>query len=209
MKKKTLTLEHRKALSEAAKISNSTRVLSEETLKKMSDSAKKREAAKEDKTLPEGMIKRKEHIWLKDIECKECSKCKGVKPLTEFGKDKSAKWDGLNYYCKVCHNQNRKKAYKTTKKYENKYAVNRRRQLKIEAVEYKGGICQKCGLKHETNHNTAAFQFHHRDPSKKDFTIAARTTTVLDNLKPELDKCDLLCATCHHIVHWSLKKDLD
>lgn len=33
---------------------------------------------------------------------KECSKCHEIKPVVEFGKNRSRK-DGLSYYCKKCH----------------------------------------------------------------------------------------------------------
>lgn len=42
---------------------------------------------------------------------KQCTKCKEVKPLEEFNKDKSRK-DGLRYNCKSCTNAISKKWYK-------------------------------------------------------------------------------------------------
>ena len=42
---------------------------------------------------------------------KQCTKCKEVKPLEEFNKDKSKK-DGLRYNCKSCTNSISKKWYK-------------------------------------------------------------------------------------------------
>lgn len=38
---------------------------------------------------------------------------------------------------------------------------------KLKAIKYKGGKCEICGY----NKNTAALEFHHIDPTQKDFTI--------------------------------------
>ena len=73
-----------------------------------------------------------------------------------------------------------------------------RRRLKVKAVAYLGGSCIRCGY----NKCIDALEFHHRDPSVKDFQIAGGGNyRSLENLKAELDKCDLLCANCHREVH--------
>ena len=79
-----------------------------------------------------------------------------------------------------------------------KAAVNKlRRKRKIQAVEYLGGKCKRCGF----NEHLAALQFHHRDPSIKEFGINRGVSKRFDLVKAELDKCDLLCANCHFITH--------
>lgn len=45
------------------------------------------------------------------------------------------------------------------------------------------------------------FDFHHKNPKDKDFDIAKKKLSGFDTIKPELDKCMLLCACCHRIVH--------
>lgn len=75
--------------------------------------------------------------------------------------------------------------------------VNERsRFLKLKAVEYKGNKCYICGY----SKCLAALDFHHRDPTKKDFAIAAKMTSF-EQVRAELDKCDLLCANCHRELH--------
>ena len=65
-------------------------------------------------------------------------------------------------------------------------------------VEYKGGKCERCGY----NKSFAALDFHHEDPSEKDFTIAhARHRSFNEEMKKELDKCILVCANCHREIH--------
>ena len=78
-------------------------------------------------------------------------------------------------------------------------AVQRRRtKLKQIAVEYKGGSCSKCGY----SKCSAALEFHHTDPTEKDFGIAAKGRTMSEaKMKAELDKCVMLCANCHREEH--------
>ncbi len=73
----------------------------------------------------------------------------------------------------------------------------RRRNIKLKAVEYKGGKCQKCGY----NKCVGALDFHHLDPREKDFTISGNSGKW-ENLKKELDKCVLLCKNCHVELHF-------
>ena len=74
----------------------------------------------------------------------------------------------------------------------------RRRELKRKALEYKGNCCSVCGYRK----SVAALQFHHLDPTQKDFGIAEKGNTMgWEKIKIELDKCVLLCANCHAEVH--------
>lgn len=73
-----------------------------------------------------------------------------------------------------------------------------RQRLKLLALEYKGGKCESCGY----NKCSAALHFHHRDRSTKSFELHATQRTLLESVKDELDKCDLLCANCHAEVEY-------
>lgn len=81
-------------------------------------------------------------------------------------------------------------------------AVSKRRKLlKDKAIEYKGGVCNRCSLEFIPE----VFEFHHLDPSKKEFAISAKgITRSWDKIKEELDKCEMLCANCHRITHAEL-----
>ena len=101
----------------------------------------------------------------------------------------------------------------TVKKYsENKsftYTDDERRKMnyskvksfrirtKERAVEYKGGKCIICGY----DKCIKAFDFHHLDPEKKDFTIGSNSSISWDRLKLEIDKCILVCSNCHREIH--------
>lgn len=74
------------------------RIVSKETREKMS---KKRSAYAKGKPTPEGMTKRKEHIFQEGIECKECTDCKEILSLDNYNKHDKY-WDKLNRICKEC-----------------------------------------------------------------------------------------------------------
>lgn len=74
----------------------------------------------------------------------------------------------------------------------------RRKKIRQLAVEYKGGQCEHCGYKTCID----ALEFHHSDPSEKDFSISEKGyTRSWAKIKEELDKCVLLCANCHRELH--------
>ena len=89
------------------------------------------------------------------------------------------------------------KEIKNTSKKEIKKSYYRKTKEKL--IEYKGGKCQICGY----NKCTSALEFHHLDPSQKGFTISGGTKSF-ENLKPEVDKCILVCANCHREIHRGL-----
>jgi len=64
------------------------------------------------------------------------------------------------------------------------------KERKSYCIEYLGGKCVVCG----TTHN---LQFDHIKREGKKYEITRRLTLKFDNLKEELDKCQLLCAPCH------------
>lgn len=78
-------------------------------------------------------------------------------------------------------------------------AVQKRRDiLKMRAVEYKGGKCEKCGY----DKCISALEFHHLDPSEKEFTITQGYIKSWEKTKIELDKCILVCSNCHREIHY-------
>jgi hypothetical protein len=73
--------------------------------------------------------------------------------------------------------------------------------LKISAVKYKGEKCKECGWSTNNIKDYICFDFHHRNPEEKEFLLSRIKTRSLDDIKKELDKCDLLCAMCHRKKH--------
>jgi hypothetical protein len=83
-------------------------------------------------------------------------------------------------------------------------AVQRRREgIKKMAVEYKGNSCEICGY----DKCISALEFHHLDPTQKDFGISQNgITRSWEKVKIELDKCIMVCSNCHREIHEELKQ---
>lgn len=114
-------------------------------------------------------------------ETKLCKRCNTVKSSEEFYRRR--KGTDLSPYCKPCTNEQ---------------TVERQQAFKKKCVEYKGGSCSRCGY----DRYIGALEFHHLDPTQKDFTIAkAKLTTFGEKVQKELDKCVLLCSNCHREQH--------
>jgi len=75
-------------------------------------------------------------------------------------------------------------------------AAERRRQLRLRAVEFLGGQCAIC----KYDGCLEAMDFHHVTEGEKDFTISSRMTSW-KVIEAELRKCALLCSRCHREVH--------
>ena len=70
--------------------------------------------------------------------------------------------------------------------------------------EARGGKCVKCGY----NKCLKALEFHHLDPSQKDFTISNDHFKLLDAVA-ESKKCILICSNCHKELHdnmWTIEE---
>ena len=71
--------------------------------------------------------------------------------------------------------------------------IRRRARIRAEVVAEAGGCCAICGY----SRNLAALQFHHLDPTTKEFTLRNGDTRSLERMRAEAAKCVLLCANCH------------
>lgn len=143
------------------------------------------------------------HEFIEGIEHKHCGKCEKFVSIDKFYK-RGKTYDKLDHKCKQCDSIKRKEKYDSDPQHRQKqidYVINHQRQLKTKYVQYKGDACLDCGLKHIENNNEAVFDFHHRDPAQKKFGIAEKVGWSLEKMKPELDKCDLVCSMCHALRH--------
>lgn len=114
---------------------------------------------------------------------KLCSSCKQILPIDKF-------------YLAVQSNKKDKKWYYRSSACMSCMQIKRKNR-KIEAVNYLGGMCKDCGLQDEC---VDIYDFHHIDPNKKDFQIG-NNNRKFERIKKELDKCILLCANCHRRRH--------
>lgn len=121
--------------------------------------------------------------YTRSVSSKECTRCKKNKLLEEFYANSTGR---LHSYCKACMTEN---------------TLARQRAFKAACVDYKGGKCQGCGY----DRYIGGFDFHHLDPSQKDFAISkVKLHEFNDDIRRELDKCVLVCATCHREAHAGL-----
>lgn len=114
---------------------------------------------------------------------KTCPKCKIEKDISEF------------YFTK-----SRPSSASTCKECFNKYCIQRWIDRKIKAIEYKGNKCVDCNLHIDKTHYSV-FEFHHLNPSEKNFNWTQLRLRSDKSIKKELDRCVLLCANCHRIRH--------
>lgn len=122
---------------------------------------------------------------------KQCSRCKTVKSLEFFYKDKN-NIDGYQYRCKDC-------AKNEAVTYKQQASKNtRRRQVLIYNKFHEIKSYYGCACCDETE--PSCLEFHHLDPKNKDSTINKLIFSPT-KLMIEINKCILLCANCHRKVH--------
>ena len=109
-----------------------------------------------------------------------CPRCKQILPAALYYLKHSG--TRLTGYCKSC---------------TNRQAVERQQSAKKQCVDYKGGRCERCGY----NGYIGALEFHHINADGKDFDLSHGKSTTFEKIKPELDKCILVCANCHRKLH--------
>jgi len=112
------------------------------------------------------------------------SVCEKIKPISSFGKCTRNK-TGFRSRCRDCR-----------AKIESPKSKQKQRDSKIQCVNYLGGKCIRCDYKFPEG-----IDFHHIDPSKKEFGIAQINAKLNDKLKAELRKCAPLCRNCHAEFH--------
>ena len=136
---------------------------------------------------------------------KVCNKCGEHKPLDRFSPDKRNK-DGLQGICVDCGRSRHMIKYHSDAEYKAKFLkqqADKRRQRKLDAIEYKGGKCFDCG----SEYHPSVYEFHHLDPASKDVSPAHLKSASWERFKAELDKCVMLCANCHRQRHWREDED--
>lgn len=108
--------------------------------------------------------------------------------------------------CKYCSNEfkyDRKRGHQ--KHCCNPCKVRKwRLSVKIRLVDRLGGECKMCGY----DSCIDALEFHHKDPTKKDFQISKCKDYSFDRLIKEVDKCILLCSNCHKEEHYNNKREI-
>ena len=124
-----------------------------------------------------------------------------VKSKDKYGRDKhyinghnNRKYDDPTEYKRAWNHRNRKQRYQYKKSYH--------RQKKISLIGLKGGRCKECSIEYN-GQNASMFDFHHINPSEKEFSLNLNTIQNIAFAKclKEAEKCDLLCSNCHRLLH--------
>ena len=85
------------------------------------------------------------------------------------------------YVCKDCEHESKRIAR------EHKKSI-------IEELKAVGCAC--CGEK-----DTVCLDFHHYNPSEKEFNLSTALTKPVNKLIEEASKCVVVCSNCHRKIH--------
>lgn len=99
--------------------------------------------------------------------------------------------------CKLCDKPIKQLQGKNRSRCNSCNTKIRRYRTKLKAIEYLGGKCNRCGY----DKHPSALEFHHINPSEKEFTIGNVANRAWSVIVKELDKCELICSNCHNIEH--------
>lgn len=128
---------------------------------------------------------------------KTCKLCKEEKLSTEFRRDKSLK-SGRSCTCKVCARAKGRSDY-VTKYNQKSNPRNKVRSERIKQVVDQYRIDNPCICCGETS--LCCLDFHHLDPSEKDFNLSAYRNASLQKVLDEIAKCVVVCRNCHAKIH--------
>ena len=127
-----------------------------------------------------------------------CNKCEIFQPLSEFNTDNRYTPPRPRHKCKSCVREwNRQDRKKNANRY-NTRATERRKANKRKLIELLGGKCIGCGEQFPD----CCYDFHHTDPSKKEFDATLLLNLCEEKQLVEIAKCVLFCANCHRKEHF-------
>lgn len=139
------------------------------------------------------------------MERKECKHCKITKPLNKFS-SRTRKRTQTVYHkptCKACvaslYKKNNPEGWKKNQSDHRERYKAKWGDIKKALMEHIGqSKCLHCKID-----DLRVLHFHHREPETKKFMISTAMAGCrsLARLKKEAEKCDLLCANCHLILH--------
>lgn len=123
-----------------------------------------------------------------DLQCRYCLKSYSE---TDFGVAKTTP-------TKIYRRRKCRHCYRKTKN-----ILKTKRRSLIEERKSEIG-CERCGVR-----DVRVLEFHHRDSNKKDFAIADYYYHQfgVERLEKEIEKCSVLCANCHRILHYEERNE--
>lgn len=131
---------------------------------------------------------------------KICNTCTVEKSISEFRKD-STTTDGRRGECKGCSRLYHKSRY--VELYGDKARARNRERYQLFSERITQIKAQK-GCYYCIETEPVCLEFHHLDPSQKDFVLSGGATRSWNKIVAEIDKCIVLCSNCHKKVHAGL-----
>lgn len=129
---------------------------------------------------------------------KTCSSCSLEKADDLFPWRNKA--EGIRQHnCKECYRVIRKRNYQKHKQKSIADVMVRKRGIRDWVTAFKSNLkCTTC-----PENDPCAIDFHHLDPSGKDFSIADAWNRGLSipRIESELEKCVPVCKNCHAKIH--------
>ena len=122
-----------------------------------------------------------------NMDTKICSKCGRELPLDRFE-------TGRNQ-CRDCRNARKKELRNINPEKHRQEAIKRQKEQSEWLYSLKTS-CIICG-----ESEPVCLDFHHKNPSEKEFTIGKHQTRSKERLLKEIEKCVCLCSNCHRKVH--------
>jgi hypothetical protein len=130
------------------------------------------------------------------MDSKICRVCEIKKHFIFFSQAKGNR-DNISNRCKDCDTVYQQEYRKANGEEIVHRSRMKRVSRKLQAIDRFGSKCSTCGL----SYHPSCYDFHHLDPSKKEFTIGENLLVSQENFTAELDKCIMLCANCHREAH--------
>ena len=118
-----------------------------------------------------------------------CRACGYISDNPEDFKGHAQCSGGRENICKVCWS---------------KYACERaRKQRDLINFTKIGRPCEICGVVYPP----IVMDYHHKNVEDKEFTIGSSHQLAMTRIYKEIDKCMLVCANCHRLLHASQEED--
>lgn len=135
------------------------------------------------------------------MDKRRCIWCKELKSLSFFTKTTKTYAQKQYYrsYCKPCYSKYSSQRNKKDRLKNNQNAKVRRLHKKEFWIKKFGNKCFDC----QQTFLSCVYDFHHLDPTVKEFDPGRILYANTPLAKIELEKCILLCSNCHRIRHHS------
>jgi hypothetical protein len=151
----------------------------------------------------------------KDGLCNRCKDCSRELDKSDTKKESDKRWkmnnkEKVSQIRKRHYNKHRDTILEKSSEYKknNRHIVRVHKKNNIETLrkkclEYKGCTCVDCGKVLSYPKDKGKYDFHHTDPTDKKFNISRMTTKEMgwSRIIDELEKCVLLCQSCHRKRH--------